>query len=137
VRQTEGAGLTVIRVSSRALGPRVHVRVCVYDDVHAMRAAADGFNGTTHVDALGVTQATVDRSGRAVAVIVRLAVGHLGTQVVSHEMHHAATALYGAHVGDRPSRAAHLNHFNEPFAHLYSDLLARLVGRLYALGFYA
>lgn len=57
-------------------------------------------------------------------------------EVHSHEMHHAVTALYGAHVPDRLSRRAHLNHYNEPFAYLYSDLLARLVDRLHALGYY-
>lgn len=125
-----------IRVSSRALGPRIYVHVYVYDTVAAMRTAGEAFNGNNQDGALGITQAWVDAGGRAGKVVVRLARGHLGTQIVAHEIHHAATALYGAQVSDRVSRVAHLNHYNEPFAHLYSDLLCRLVDRLYALGYY-
>jgi hypothetical protein len=126
-----------IRISSRALGPRVYVTVKVYDTVAELRRASTAYNGSPHDDSLGCTQVTVDGPNqRTTSVIVRLASGHLGTQIVVHEMHHAATAWYGAHVGDRISRVAHLNHFNEPFAHLQSDLTCRLVDRLYELGYY-
>ena len=97
---TEGTVSRTITVSSRALGPRLKVRVVVYDTLHEMRAAATRYNGTDHHDTIGATQAA------------------------------------GAHTPDRVNRRAHLNHHNEPFAHLYSDLLARLVDRLYALGYY-
>ena len=126
----------VIRASSRALGERCHVTVYVYDDLAAMRSAAEAYNGGDVSDVLGVTQARTDQNGRVDTVLIRLARGHLGTRIISHEMHHAATALYGSAVADRPSRRAHLNHYNEPFAHLYSDLLGSLVDRLYALGYY-
>ena len=106
------------------------VYVHVYDTLAGMRAAADAFNGTDNEGALGVTQAWTDEDERAVFVLVRLVEGHLTPEVVAHEMHHAATALYGAHVGDRISRRAHLTHGNEPFAHLFSDLYAHLVERL-------
>jgi hypothetical protein len=128
--------MRLIRVSSKALGPRLVVKVHIYDTVQELRDAAEAFNGTEHGDAVGVTQVWADENGRAGSVIVRLARPCLGGRVVSHEMHHAATALYGAHVGDRISRRAHLNHHNEPMAHLFSDLLYRLVDRLYALGYY-
>lgn len=125
-----------IRVSSAALGERVSVTTYVYDTLTEMRAAASAYNGNDVAEALAVTQARTDQHGRTGSVLIRLVRGHLGTQIVSHEMHHAATALYGSVVADRISRRAHLNHYNEPFAHLYSDLLARLVDRLYALGYY-
>ena len=125
-----------ITVSSRALGPRLYVRVCVYDTVTEMRDAAARYNGNDVSEAVGVTQALVDQDRRAGSVTVRLTRERLGATVVSHEMHHAATALYGAHVGDRISRTAHLNHYNEPFTHLFSDLFGGLVRRLYALGYY-
>lgn len=125
-----------ITVSSRALGPRLRVRVVIYDTPDAMREAGRRFNGNRQDGALGITQAWTDENGRAGKVIVRLARGHLGTGIVTHELHHAATALYGAHVGDRVSRRAHLNHWNEPFAHLFSDLASRLVDRLHQLGYY-
>lgn len=125
-----------LRVASRALGERETVYVHVYDTISDMRAAGMAFNGNDQTDALGITQAWTDDNDRTTAVVVRLARGHLGTTVTSHEMHHAATALYGAHVADRPSRRAHLNHWNEPFAHLYSDLYGRLIEHLYSLGYY-
>lgn len=121
-----------IRVASSALGEREVVHVHVYETLAEMQAAGEAW----HPDvpdlsgALGVTQACEDNAGRATLVVVRLCVEHLTTEVIAHEMHHAATALYGAHVGDRISRRAHLHHVNEPFAHLYSDLLARLIDHL-------
>lgn len=126
----------LIRLSSHALGRESRVRVYVYDDAAAMREAATRFNGNDHGDALGVVQAYRSADGTNCLPIVRLIRGHLGTQIVSHEMHHAATALYGASVNEHARARTHLTHFNEPFAHLYSDLLHRLVDRLYALGYY-
>lgn len=129
-------GHRVVTVSSRALGPRRHVRVVIYDTLPELQAAGQAYNGNDQTGAAGLTQAWTDSRGRTGGVIVRLARGYLGTRVVSHEIHHAATAIYGSMVGDRISRQAHLNHYNEPFAHLYSDLLGRLVDRLYELGYY-
>lgn len=126
----------VITVSSRALGDRVKVTCYVYDTLAEMRRAADSYNGTDNTDTLGVTQARTNEEGRAVSVLIRLAHGHLGTQIVVHEIHHAATALYGATLPDKVDRLDHFTHCNEPFAHLQSDLTCRLVDRLYALGYY-
>lgn len=125
------------RVASSALGEREVVYVHVYDTLDQMRAAGAAFNGLSHDDdPVGLTQAWTDDQDRTVAVIVRLARGHLDAIVTSHEMHHAATALYGAHVGDRISRRAHLNHWNEDFAHLYSDLYGAMIQRLREAGYY-
>lgn len=129
-------GHRVVRVSSRALGQRRWVRVVIYDTLAELQAAGQAYNGEDLSGAAGLTQSWGDAEGRSLGIIVRLARGRLGTQVVSHEIHHAATAIYGSTVGDRISRQAHLNHYNEPFAHLYSDLLSRLVDRLYELGYY-
>ena len=126
-----------IRVSSRALGERVYVTAKVYDSLDEMRSAARRHSGLDdYHDTIGVCQAYIDETGRAVRVVVRLVRGRLSTQIVVHEMHHASTALYGAHVADVVERAEHLNHHNEPFAHLHSDLTQRLVDRLYDLGYY-
>lgn len=128
-----------IRVSSRALGPRLTVYVYVYETVNEMRRAATAYNGAPHTDSLGVTQVTTDSLGkdaRVNSVTVRLARNHLGTRVVVHEMNHAAVAWYGSTVGARISSRAHLNQANEPLAHMASDLTGRLVDRLYALGYY-
>lgn len=125
-----------ITVSSRALGPRLHVTVYVYDTVDEMRTAAAKYNHSDQADTIGVTQARTDHKGRACTVLVRLARTHLGTRVVVHELHHAATALYGANLPKGTRLRDVLHHHNEPFAHLYSDLTHRLVDRLYTLGYY-
>lgn len=130
-----GADRTIV-VSSRALGPRLRVTVLLYDDLTELRRAANLYNGIDHSDSLGVTQRTEDETGRTVSVLIRMVRGHLGTRIVSHEMHHAATALYGATLPDQIDPRDHLHHANEEFAHFYSDLLHRLVDRLYALGYY-
>lgn len=125
-----------IRVSSYGH----EVTVWVYPTREAMIAAASRYNGSEHPDDTGgITQATTEtETGRCRSVLIRLHEGNLGTEVVCHEMHHAATALYGATLeGDQVDRAEVLSHYNEPFAYLYSDLLSRLVRRLYALGYYA
>ena len=104
------------------------MHVHIYETLDEMRAAADAFVGLAeNGGAYGVTQAWADEDGRTTDVVVRLARGWLTPEIVAHEMHHAATALYGAHVGDRISRRAHLNHHNEPMAHLFSDFYGRLV----------
>lgn len=126
----------LIRVSSRALGDRVWVRVYVYDSLEEMRAAATAFNGTENDTAVGVTQAYFDEHDTSCLPIVRLARPRLGTTVVSHEMHHASAALYGVTVGKSARARPHLTHHNEPFAHLFSDLFGSLVKALYRHGYY-
>jgi hypothetical protein len=128
-----------IRVSSHALDEPVTVNVMVYDTREEMAAAAHRYNGCSDEggDTLAVTQATTAAStGWTLSVIVRFTRGRLNTQIVVHEMHHAATALYGNALPEVVRMREHFNHFNEPFAHLHSDLTARLVARLYALGYY-
>lgn len=126
----------LIRVSSRALGHRSRVRVYVYDTLEELRAAATRFNGGDHTNAAGVTQLYSNADDTDCLPVIRLARTHLGSTVVSHEMHHAAAALYGV-TTRRSSRArTHLTHYNEPFAYLFSDLFASLVDRLYRHGYY-
>lgn len=129
----------LIRLSSRALGHQARVRVYVYDDADQMRRDAAAFGGDQRnldPEVLGVTHAWTDEDGRAALVSVRLWRGRLTTSVITHEMHHATTALYGATLPDHIDRVAHLNHHNEPFAHLHGQLVAKLVNRLHELGYY-
>lgn len=131
-------GKRLIRITSRALGEPVTVRVYVYRDLLHMRQDAIAFSGDrSNDDAAAVTHAWTDDAGRAGLITMRLWRGALGTEVVTHEMHHASTALYGATLPDKIDRAEVLNHFNEPFAYLHGDLVRRLVDRLYALGYYS
>jgi hypothetical protein len=126
----------LIRVSSRALGHRSRVRVYVYDTLEELRAAADRFNGTDNSRAAGVTQLYANADDSACLPVVRLCRTHLGSTVVSHEMHHAAAALYGVTTRPEARARAHLTHYNEPFAYLFSDLFASLVAALYRHGYY-
>ena len=128
-----------IRVASTALGEREELHAFVHDTLDEMRSAAAAFHHLTMEEAdltraVGVTQGWIDSNGRSAAIIVRFAKQRLETEVIAHEMHHATTAIYGAHVGDRISRRAHLNHCNERFAYLYSDMLTRLVDELHKRG---
>lgn len=93
-----------IRVSSRALGESRRVIVHVYDSVSEMRQAARSFNGLDTPDAVGVTQAYCTSDGLVTVPVIRLARDHLGTQIVSHEVHHAAAAIYGSTLGGEPAR---------------------------------
>lgn len=134
-----------IRVQSSALGYPTTVNVVIYPTLEEMRAAAGRHSPTEDFTrALGVTHCTtvthLDDQGDTTRVqarpIVRLAKSHLGMEVLAHEMHHATTALYGAHLPPGTRVEAVLHGGNEPFAYLHGQLLRRLVDRLYALGFY-
>lgn len=137
-------GSRCIRVSSRATGERRSVRVCVYDTVEEMRAAATRFNGRDCSDAGGVTQQTslirTDTDGRRrvidIRIIVRLCRKYLGTTVVVHEMNHAAVAIYGASLTGKELAVDVLDNANETLAYLQSDLTGALIRRLYHLGYY-
>lgn len=124
-----------IRVSSHGH----EVSVWIYPTREAMLAAATRWNGNQfEPDTAAVTQAATGfETGRLYSILIRLYEGNLSTEVVCHEMHHAATAIYGDIVGTKTVGVRqHLNHHNETFAYLYSDLFSRLVDRLYALGYY-
>jgi hypothetical protein len=127
----------LIRLSSRALGDPCHVRVYVYDDLEHMRRDAVAFTGDQeNADAMAVTHRWHDEQGRTSLITMRLWRGCLGTEVVTHEMSHASTALYGATLPDKVDRDEVFTHYNEPFAYLHGELTRRLVDRLYALGYY-
>lgn len=112
------------------------VTVFVYDSVDEMRRAATRWNGQDHSSSWGTTSAYVDDEQRTVAIVIRLCRESLGAKVVAHELHHAAAAIYGSGLGDRVSRTAHFTHYNEAFAHLFSELVGKLNHRLWELGYY-
>lgn len=128
----------LIRVSTRRTGRRRAVRVWVYDTVQELRDAGEAYNGNDTSHALGLTQVTVDQDGRPVTITVRLARGHLNSEIVTHECVHAAMALYRSDLTPADTLASDImHHYNEELAHLVSDITARLVDRLYAHGYYA
>lgn len=128
----------LIRVSSRALGHRAHVRVYVYDQPEEMRAAASRFStsGDSFDDAAAVTHLLWSEATGRVLPIVRLCRGHLGSEVISHEMMHAAAALYGSTLPPHARARAHFTHYNEPLAYLLGHLVRRLVDALWDHGYY-
>jgi len=124
----------------RVASGRHVVDVRVYETLADLRAAGRRFNGAEGLDdTVGLCQVSyhVRPDGTAtVRPIVRLCRWRLSSQIVSHEMHHAVTAIYGSTLADDALASDVLTHHNETFAHLYSDMLSRLVDRLYDRGYY-
>lgn len=113
------------------------VTVWIYPTREAMLTAATRYTGEVFPANLGgCCQQTHDENGLTYTILVRLSADNLALDVVCHEMHHAATALYGSTLPEDTTAREVLTHANEPFAYLYSNLLSRLVRRLYALGYY-
>jgi hypothetical protein len=124
----------------------------VYDELEAMRSAATRYaqrTGTSEPgafgDAHGVTHTfqtlIVDPGGGVAAeseavALIRLWRQRLGTGVVTHEVAHAATAIYEQDC--LPSKGSiHDNISNEEtFCYLVGDLASRIVSRLYFYGMY-
>ncbi|GAA2577429.1 hypothetical protein [Microbacterium binotii] len=139
-------GVRLIRVSTRRTGVRETVRVLVYDELAEMRAAAARFTGNDPGEWAGVmgvcqtykVEGVVDGDWvtKRQPLIVRLWRGALGSRVVTHEMSHAATELYGRTVDPEAPVGEHLHNANEVLAHLHSDITYKLVDLLYAYGYY-
>lgn len=125
----------LIRISSRALGDRRRVIIRVYESLADMRRASMRFNGNVHTGSAATTQAYRDTEGVITVPVIRLARNRLTTQIVGHELHHAACAIYGSTLRDE-SVTDVLTHHNEPFAHLYSDLLRVTFRALYRHGYW-
>ncbi|MGG7510892.1 hypothetical protein [Plantibacter sp. YIM 135249] len=102
-----------------------------------MRAASEAYNREPVPHALGICQARNDDNGNPAGVLIRISAEYLGTAMIAHELHHAASTIYRMDcVTDGDLATDHLTHHNEQAAHLHSDLLERLMTRLYALGYY-
>lgn len=113
------------------------VTAWIYESREAMTAAASRYTGEKFGPNLGgVAQQTNTEDGRTYTSLIRLSADYLALDVVCHELHHAVTAIYGSTLDDAVTAREVLTHVNEDFAHLYSDMLSRLVARLYALGYY-
>jgi len=129
-------GSRLIRVSSRALGEPRRCIVHVYDTRTEMCDAGTRFNGGDLANSAGITQAYLDDDKCVTVPVVRLARSRLSTQIVSHEIHHAATAIYASTLAPDTLAVDVLTHHNETFAHLFSDLLARVAASLWRFGYY-
>lgn len=135
---------TLIRVSSRALGQRQFIRVYIYDTIEELRAAGERFSpGENYSDAYGLHQSYRREryedgtwSIKSNPYIIRLWRELIGSNHVTHEVVHAAQAIYGDTLNGDEQVTEIMHGGNEPFAYLVSDLCSRLVNRMYALGFY-
>lgn len=140
-------GARLIRVSTRRTGERKTVRVWIYDTVGELRAAANRFHPSPDgfEDAEGVCQTYVTElingSGQILdrhePIIVRLHRDALGVGVVTHELNHAATHIYGSTLDPDTLAVDVLHVANETLAHLQSDLTRSLIRQLWAHGYYA
>lgn len=135
-----------LELHSEALGEKNTVLVKVYPTLRGMRVASTKFHPDnkkgSSAEAVGVCQLIQIKNSHEVVPVIRLTRGHLGPSVVSHEVHHAATGIYGSWLTSQDPNlplqlALFLNHYNEKFAYLYSDLFGALVSALYCTGCYS
>jgi len=140
------------RVTTRHSGRKRAVTVKVYDDLDDMRTAATRYarhNGTSEPgsfgDAHGVTHAfqvmTIGPDGEVqssseAAALIRFWRQRLGTGVVTHEVAHAAAAIYEQDwlPNHGPIHEGLAN--EEVFCYLVGDLASRIVKQLYRHGMY-
>lgn len=126
-------------VSSSALGRRHSVIVHVYDTVEELRVAATSYNDGGYEDAAGICHGFGFTLGRppTILAIVRLCRERLSSEVVVHEMAHAAAHIYGAGALRQYSSAlAHFHAANERFAFLSSDLTTAVFRQLRRRGYW-
>ncbi len=138
------------RVSTRHSGTRRFVRVSVYSDASSMRRAAlrhsqrEGYirqdeyekaHGVTHsVDVLHIgADGSVRRS--PTAAHIRMYDGALGTGVLTHEVVHAAMAIYNQDCLEDGPVHEEMDR-EEILAYLVGDLAARIVNKIHEFGYY-
>lgn len=141
------------KVSTRHSGIRRFVTVTVYDEIDDLRREADRYTVWTGTyregqfeEALGVTQSFESivfgddgeplRRGAA-GVHIRLWRQRLGTSIVTHEVCHAAAAIYAQDCLKLHGSVHSHTGAEEIFCYLVGDLSARIVDRLYFYGYYA
>lgn len=138
------------RVSTRHSGMRRIVRVSVYPDAPSMRRAARRYNepwmdeAPQFTGALAVTHAVDIRHIGAdgsevrspVAAHIRLCEEAIGTGVVTHEVTHAALAIYNQDCLEGQGPVHDDLPQEEILCYLVGDLAARIVNKMYELGYY-
>lgn len=142
--------LKSFRVSTRHSGSRRFVRVSVYSDVDSMRAAAlrhsrregwikddeySGAHGVTHIHDVRFYGPGGEETRSPVAAHIRVYDGALGTGVVTHEIAHAALAIFNQDCLE--DGAVHEGMEREEIlCYLIGDLSSRIVNKIYEFGFY-
>lgn len=129
-------------VSSTATGTRRSVVVWVYDTQEEMVAAATAYSpGSADMNTAGTCHSfggiVPPPPHERFRCIVRLCRPYLDLETFSHEMVHAACAIY-AHdkVGQYSRAVAHIHAGNETLAYLAGELIERTNSNLHRLGYY-
>lgn len=128
-------------------GPKRYVRVMLHPDVEHLRVAAARYAGGDFSQAAGCFHPAPDRwrsvDGEWVMVtdphwagVLRLAVGHLGTEPVVHEVVHAAATIYRMDVRTIINLGNGCRDREETLAYMVGDLARSVVRALYAAGAY-
>jgi len=143
--------LADFEVTTHAWGTPRTVRVCVYETLAAMRAAATRYDNQTrsrrrrvrngHKDTCGVCHRFEwldpdTMESQPSCAIVRLAPPHLGAGIVAHELTHAATWIRHLHLGDAPMYDGREEDDEEEFAWLVGELVSTVVAAMYDRGIY-
>lgn len=137
-------------MSTRHSGLRRIVRVTVYPDADSMRRAARRYNepwmdsAPQFTKALGICHAVDIRQIGAdgsekrspVAAHIRLCEQAIGTGVVTHEVTHAAMAIYNQDCLERDGTVHEDLPQEETLCYLVGDLTARIVNKMYEFGYY-
>lgn len=142
--------LRSFRVSTRHSGSRRFVRVSVYSDAVSLRAAAlrhskregwiredeyDSAHGVTHTHDVRHFAKDGSETRSPLAAHIRVYDGALGTGVMTHEVLHAAIAIYNQDCLE--DGAVHEGMEREEIlCYLVGDLAARIVNKIYEFGFY-
>lgn len=138
------------RVSTRHSGSRRYVRVSVYSDAPSMRLAAlrhskregwirddeyDRAHGVTHIHDVRFYGPRGEETRSPLAAHIRVYDGALGTGVVTHEIAHAAMAIFNQDCLE--DGAVHEGMEREEIlCYLIGDLASRIVNKIYEFGFY-
>lgn len=110
----------------------------VYDDLAAMRRAAERYNYGDLSQALGCWTpapwryrfnedgSEVDTTYRPFAGVLRLARDHITTEIVAHELVHAAATLYRRKISRSVGLGDECGESEEALAYIVGDLLAQV-----------
>lgn len=122
------SGHQCLRVATSRLGVRHVIHLHMFATQRDMLTAA-GHNPDTD-EAEAVTAAWIDDERQIDRLVVFMSEEHSYNVVVSHEMLHCATALYGATLPPDAHAIDHLTHYNETLTHLHTELYVHALEQL-------
>lgn len=130
-------------------GPRRYLQVFVHPDPEHLQRAARRYTGSSFKGTLGCchpapVRLRYDADGTAVerpyahwAGMVRLSQGHITTEIVAHEMTHAALVIYRMDVKPDVRLGNDCRMREETLAYIVGDLIASATNALYQRGLWS